>query len=803
MRKVLSLTLCMLALAFSAFAQQTSHWSYQYGQGKSEVYIYADIEMYQETINGFEQLEFTANDYQSYQFAAFLSGDMIELRGLAEAMLVPNAPKETYVLRFLVEGNDNDNGSEILFKAFDPVKQKEYDLVLASEPEFFSGDATIGEPSNPIHLQLTLPKETTPVTSITTPFYGFNEGKFSFIECRVGDDLTPYFVDGRAFDVLPAEASNKAVNLELLDGNESLTIDKAGNITATTTGAGMVKVTSVDNPQISCVVYVTAYNDYKTISVSQSGLSVTYKDAPVDVSGQVMNLVVLGPEGAQTAGDDMTYVSSDTEVLEISNDGIMAKKPGEADVTFTLPVVNRLMKTFDPNGNHTTYATANLHVTVVQGVTGIQIEWPTTLATGQSSQLIVRPVPQGARFGANAAISLSGHYMNYKEIVENTSIYYDENTNTYVGTVACNIPGELDLTVNYDDGEGTILSESSEVMECGYTFVMNQGWEWRTIPYANFNTLNSLETVFGTELVEIRTQGSQLYNDPVYGYFGNTGLLDQNVGFKLKMEASEAPKSYVFYGGSLGMDDLTLRKGWNYLPNPNVTVQTLDNAFSLNGAFIDGDRIVSKENGFAEYANGQWTGTLTTLQPGQGYLFYNAGEANRVVTYDNVYAPSSARRMLPRQAAKAKLWDYDASRFRDNMTIVAELNGQRMADNGQWSVGAFVGNECRGEGQAVDGRLFITVHADAGEQVSFKLRNEITGETFDIEQTVHMQQMLGSVKRPFGMTTDADTVTGIQNVNREPENSRCYDLGGRRISSNSKGIQLQRADDGSVRKLMR
>ncbi len=791
MRKFLSLTLCLLAYAFCAVAQQT-HWSYQYGQHKSEAYIFADIEMYQETAGGsFEQLEFTASDYQSYQFAAFLDG---ELRGLAEVMSVQDAQKETYVLRFRVEGDENE-GSEITFKAYDPALQKEYDLALASEPIFFSGDQTIGEPSIPLHLQLTLPVETTPVNSITTPFVGFNTdtGAFAYIECNVGDDLTPYFVDGMAFHVSPAEATNKAVTFELYEGNQSLVMDKANNITVATTGAGMVKVISVDNPQISCVVYVIAFNDFSTLSAAQDVLNVTYKDQPVNITEQVEPLFVLGPEGCQTFGGDYSIVSSAPDIVEINDNGAFANAPGEAVLTATMSVVNRLQKTFDPNGNHTTTVSASVRIVVTQGVTGLQVVWPTTLATEQMSDVTVKPLPQGAKFNANATFTISGSYVNYDATVDNTGCYYDSGSNEGIGWVFGEIPGDLTLTVTYNDGEGTEITESSEIIECGYTFGMNEGWEWRSIPYADFSTLNSLQTVFGTELVEIRTQSGQLYNDPVYGYFGDTDLLDQNVGFKLKMGELTAPpsqevinylKSYVFYGGSLGMsDNLTLRKGWNYLPNPYVMEQTFDDALSLNKTFVDGDRIVSKEDGFAEYANGQWTGNLTAFRPGQGYLFFNAGDASRTINFAQEIDPAhsrraSARSMASSQESSPSIWQYDASRFRDNMTIIASIDNRPAA--GHYSIGAFVGDECRGEGVAVDGRLFITVHANNGEVVSFKLYDETTGQVYDIDQQLPMQQMLGTVKQPYSMTAN-DVVTSIDDLPTASlrQQGRSYDLLGR------------------------
>ena len=124
-------------------------------------------------------------------------------------------------------------------------------------------------------------------------------------------------------------------------------------------------------------------------------------------------------------------------------------------------------------------------------------------------------------------------------------------------------------------------------------------------------------------------------------------------------------------------------------------------------------------------------------------------------------------------------------------------------NNEQWSIGAFVGDECRGEGRLVDGKFFITVHANSGEMISFKLYDQTSGQYFDIDQTVRMQQMLGTVNKPFGMTTKADTTTGIQSMDNVQCTMNNYDLGGRRIDSNVKGIQLQRTSDGKVKKVIK
>lgn len=211
MKKCLTLAVCLLAYAFSAVAQQT-HWSYQEGQHQKETFIYADAVISTETSNGLEESALT--DYEAYEYAAFVDD---ELRGIAQIIENKTTETVTYLLRFRIEGDDYDiqNYSSITFKAYDKAAAKELDMYPRGEQIVFTGETDQGIPSKPLIMEIRYPLENIPVTSITTPFYGYNDGKFSFIECNVGDDLTPYFVDGMAFDVLPGDATNKGVTLFL------------------------------------------------------------------------------------------------------------------------------------------------------------------------------------------------------------------------------------------------------------------------------------------------------------------------------------------------------------------------------------------------------------------------------------------------------------------------------------------------------------------------------------------------------------------------------------------------------------
>ena len=153
------------------------------------------------------------------------------------------------------------------------------------------------------------------------------------------------------------------------------------------------------------------------------------------------------------------------------------------------------------------------------------------------------------------------------------------------------------------------------------------------------------------------------------------------------------------------------------------------------------------------------------------------------------------------RAVRQSVWSYDHSRFANNLTMVAEVSD---LDNAEaYTIGAFVDGECRGEGIFQNGMAFITVHTDGGEQVSFQLHNELTDEYIDIDQTVTSgARRLGSLKAPVQMTSQG-VVTGINDVQRPTFNVERYDLGGRTVGTAQKGLSIERAANGKMRKVIR
>ena len=135
------------------------------------------------------------------------------------------------------------------------------------------------------------------------------------------------------------------------------------------------------------------------------------------------------------------------------------------------------------------------------------------------------------------------------------------------------------------------------------------------------------------------------------------------------------------------------------------------------------------------------------------------------------------------------IWEYDASQFADNMAIVAEI--AELENPEDYTIGAFVGDECRGMGKVVkDGKMMISVAGKSGETVSFRLHNEYTGEFIPLETEVRYSNRLGSLKSPLIIT--GSSITGVSEITTDGNDGESYyDLSGRKVEGNiSTGVYV-------------
>ena len=116
------------------------------------------------------------------------------------------------------------------------------------------------------------------------------------------------------------------------------------------------------------------------------------------------------------------------------------------------------------------------------------------------------------------------------------------------------------------------------------------------------------------------------------------------------------------------------------------------------------------------------------------------------------------------------------------MAIVAKIANLENPED--YTIGAFVGDECRGMGKVVkDGKMMINVAGKAGEVVSFRLHNEHSGEYIDLYTKVNYTQKAGSMKSPISII--GPSLSGISEITtNENEDESYYDLNGRKVEGN-------------------
>lgn len=298
---------------------------------------------------------------------------------------------------------------------------------------------------------------------------------------------------------------------------------------------------------------------------------------------------------------------------------------------------------------------------------------------------------------------------------------------------------------------------------------LHTGWNWVSFISGGISS-GEMES----SLEEARSQTSLIINDPNWGLFGNLDWMDSYEAYKIKMKEEAEMLEYILMeGGAMNengdVDDKILEHGWNWVSYPYEYEYYVGEIFDAT-QFNEGDIILSKEDGMVTLTEGAWEGNLINLIPNQGYLIYSTIEEGEYsVTMPNRYELEQGdfSRLEQAQRRDRSVWSYDGSRFANTMAIIGTFNIEDAAD---YTIGAFVGDECRGEGKFVNGRAYITAAGEAGEVVTLRLYNTWTGEYFDVAEEVAFTDLAGSVKAPVrfnagttaidNLSSDALTIQG-------------------------------------------
>lgn len=657
---------------------------------------------------------------------------------------------------------------------FNPVKAGTYTMTLSGENASVDLKVTVIKPVEYIN----------PV------------GTVKEIKMFVGENLLDILPSG--YKVMPEDAADRSVHYEVNqsysdqgvyeDGDGAykytdifgnLYFNEGDEMIALKPGRVRVTIRSVQNPQASCEYEVIVKDGPTSITFKQEEMTflLPIKDTDKsDISEDIRNNIIMTPswpkfDENESYDKQRTYLLmelsgyGDTKPITLNYDFMEDKlsasivNAGRGTV-HVLYVSERTVASEEGLKNEEVEIMKEFSVVVMESLKGFKVDGYVDMVSTETRDFVLTPDPVGAEVDpSRVEVTITpDSYVSeeWKSMVE--IVPTDETMLNY--TIKPHSVGRATISVKLDGVE-----VATSHVGIGQRYMQKAGWKWASL-YGGGVRWNSPEYELGNVVEEIRSEDALLHNDPEYGYFGDIYSLETGTCYKIKVKEEEPGllDLRIMYTGAY--EDMRTHRQivpmWNWLGNPYQYDHDINSVFSTEDTYANkfnvGDRIVSKDNGFAEYNGEKWTGTLTTLHAGLGYMYFNAASENVDMEYQREGSMPQGTPVMNAPQHKQSVWTYNSAPFADNMTIVADLGNDYSAE--RFTVGAFVGDECRGEGEMIDGKCFITVHADKGETISFKLHDAVSGEMRTINEQMPFAKMAGSLRAPQRLTVGG-IVTGI------------------------------------------
>ncbi len=287
------------------------------------------------------------------------------------------------------------------------------------------------------------------------------------------------------------------------------------------------------------------------------------------------------------------------------------------------------------------------------------------------------------------------------------------------------------------------------VFDFGNTMVeqvsdFSQGYNWwgTYIEQEGIDGLGMLQNGLGDNGVTIRSQASG-YTDYYqgYGWYGSLSSINNEFSYRV---ITSAPCTVTMTGNAAvpSQHPITLSQGWTWIGYVPSTTMSVDAALANLDA-VQGDKLKSQQ-GYADYYVGYgWYGSLNTIEPGMGLMYYSTNGNPISFTY-----PDNGRGGEPRQnlTAENNHWVPNVYAYPDNMTVMAVVeldNVELSSDN--YELAAFTANgECRGSVRLTYAEplhrhvAFLTISGKDAAELSFRLYDMETGvEYYDAEESLN------------------------------------------------------------------
>ena len=307
----------------------------------------------------------------------------------------------------------------------------------------------------------------------------------------------------------------------------------------------------------------------------------------------------------------------------------------------------------------------------------------------------------------------------------------DEEVSTE-STYSFTVTGDATYVANFIMNQGELTQETD----------FAQGWNWWStyIEQEGTDGLSLLEESLGDNGISIRSQVGYTDYYAGYGWYGPLASINNESSYKIK---ANAPCSVAMTGMEAvpSQHPIALSHGWTWMGYVPSTAMDVNEALSGLEA-TEGDKLKSQQ-GYADfYQSYGWYGSLNTIEPGMGLMYYSTnGEAVTFSYPDN----NRNRELKANLTSENNHWKPNVHAYPDNMTVMAvvELDGVEVASN-NYELAAFANGECRGSVKLTYAEplnrhvAFLTISGKDAAELSFRLYDaEVNEEYYEAEESLN------------------------------------------------------------------
>ena len=258
-------------------------------------------------------------------------------------------------------------------------------------------------------------------------------------------------------------------------------------------------------------------------------------------------------------------------------------------------------------------------------------------------------------------------------------------------------------------------------------------------------------------------------------WHGNLSIIDHSVMYKVK--ATDANVLEIIGKGiDPSENEIVINMKWNWIGyTPNSAMSVADALSNMNP--VSGDMIKNRDE-FALFDGYEWTGSLTSMRPGMGYIYMSNDPQTKTFTYPSVSKSDNVRN----ESSPVYPW---AGEYQNNMNVIAIVkNGDDVVENAVIEV--FAADAIRGmsEQSIVDDKHFLTIYGDtSADSLGFNVT--VDGYVYETGNMLCFAEdaVFGSLENPYVIQigdyeSDGENVINVYpTLMREHIEQRTYQYG--------------------------